>query len=152
MRILRIRRDNPDQRRDGAAAVEMALVLPVFLTLLFGMVESGRAMMMSQVIVNASREGARVAASDGATNAAVETTVESYLQQSLGLTGADMTVTITVTPGPGNPDPANNVANASPGDKCTVQTEVPYSNLAIFGGRILDGATLRGFCSMRHEY
>jgi len=130
----------------------MALVLPVFLTLLFGMIEFGRAMMMSQVIVNASREGARVAATDGVNNAMVQQRVESYLNQALNLEPNQVAITITVEPGAGNPDPGDDVANAQPGDKCTVRTLVPYENLAIFGGRFVGGASLKGFCSMRHEW
>jgi Flp pilus assembly protein TadG len=45
--------------------VEMALVLPVFMMVLLGIVEFGRAMMVSQLLANASREGARLAIVEG---------------------------------------------------------------------------------------
>ncbi len=40
--------------------MEFAVVAPVFLLLVFGMIEYGRMVMVQQVITNASREGARV--------------------------------------------------------------------------------------------
>ena len=43
----------------GASAVEFALVLPILIVLLFGIVEFGLLMYNKAVITNASREGAR---------------------------------------------------------------------------------------------
>jgi len=48
-------------RRRGAALVEMALVLPVILLLLCGVLEYGRYLMTLQVVQNAGREGCRYA-------------------------------------------------------------------------------------------
>ena len=42
--------------------LEMALVLPLFLLLIVGVVEFGRILSVKQVITNAAREGARAAA------------------------------------------------------------------------------------------
>ncbi|WP_439671347.1 TadE-like domain-containing protein [Cupriavidus necator] len=47
------------QKQKGAAAVEFALVLPVLLLIVFGIVELGIALYDKAVITNASREGAR---------------------------------------------------------------------------------------------
>jgi Flp pilus assembly protein TadG len=43
----------------GAAAVEMAQVLPILLVMLFGIVDFGLTMYTQEVLANASREGAR---------------------------------------------------------------------------------------------
>ena len=56
------------KKRRGAAAVEFAVVAPIFLLLVFGMIEYGRMVMVQQVLTNASREGARCAVLDGATH------------------------------------------------------------------------------------
>jgi Flp pilus assembly protein TadG len=48
-------------RRRGQALVEFALVLPVFLALLFGIVDAGRLIFTYNTIANAARTGARVA-------------------------------------------------------------------------------------------
>jgi Flp pilus assembly protein TadG len=47
------------KREDGAAAVEFALVLPILILILFGIIEFGFALYNKEVITNASREGAR---------------------------------------------------------------------------------------------
>jgi len=46
----------------GNAVVEMALLLPILLLILFGITEFGRAIMTANVLNTASREGARLAA------------------------------------------------------------------------------------------
>lgn len=45
--------------RSGAAAVEFALVLPLFLLLLFGIMQFGTVMFLHNNMVNAAREAAR---------------------------------------------------------------------------------------------
>jgi len=47
------------QDERGAAAAEFALLLPVLLTILFGIIEFGMIMYGREVVTNASREGAR---------------------------------------------------------------------------------------------
>lgn len=47
--------------RSGAAAAEMALILPLLLTLLFGSFELGRYFLDSHVVAKAVRDGARFA-------------------------------------------------------------------------------------------
>jgi Flp pilus assembly protein TadG len=46
----------------GQSLVEFALVLPVFVVVLFGIMEFGRLWEISNVLTSAAREGARVAA------------------------------------------------------------------------------------------
>jgi Flp pilus assembly protein TadG len=47
------------KREDGAAAIEFAILLPILLMILFGIIEFGFALYGKEVITNASREGAR---------------------------------------------------------------------------------------------
>ncbi|MBS1113452.1 MAG: tadE-like family protein [Nitrospirae bacterium] len=49
------------QRQNGAAAVELAILLPFLAVLVFGIIEVGLLLYNQQVITNASREGARAA-------------------------------------------------------------------------------------------
>jgi Flp pilus assembly protein TadG len=49
--------------RRGAAVVEAALVLPIVITFLFGILEYGRYVMTLQMVTNAAREGANYALS-----------------------------------------------------------------------------------------
>lgn len=48
--------------RAGQTLVEFALVLPVFIVMLFGLLDAGRYVYMNSVLSQAAREGARVAA------------------------------------------------------------------------------------------
>ncbi|WP_342672578.1 TadE family protein [Micromonospora mirobrigensis] len=49
----------------GAAAVEMALVLPLLLLLVFGIIDFGRLLNQQITVTEAAREGARVASFGG---------------------------------------------------------------------------------------
>jgi Flp pilus assembly protein TadG len=51
----------PRCARRGQAVTELALVIPILLMVLIGIVEFGRAWMMSQVVTDAARQGARTA-------------------------------------------------------------------------------------------
>jgi Flp pilus assembly protein TadG len=66
------------RKRQGAAAVEFAIVAPLFFLLVLGMIEIGRMVMVQQIITNASREGARIAILDGTTGQEVKDKVKSY--------------------------------------------------------------------------
>jgi len=115
--------------------VEFAIVAPVFLLMVFGMIEYGRMVMVYQVITNASREGARAAVLDGATTSSVTTAVQSYLSSAM-LTGA----TVTVAPNP--------PSNAEFGDPVTVTVSVGFSQVSwlpspmYLGGKTLSSATV----------
>ena len=53
---------SPRPRDRGAAAVEFALLLPLLLLLVFGIIDFGRALNAQITLTQAAREGARVAA------------------------------------------------------------------------------------------
>jgi Flp pilus assembly protein TadG len=86
--------------------VEFAIVLPVLLLLVFGIIDFGRALYTQNNLTSAVREGARFAAAympdpsatAGAT-AAIQNRVETYLQ-SLGWT-ANPTATVSYIQGGG---------------------------------------------------
>ena len=72
-------------RRRGVVMAEFILVFPVFLIAIVGIVELGRAVMVQQILTNAAREGTRRAVVPEATNDAVNTLVDNYLDRtSLG--------------------------------------------------------------------
>ena len=139
------------KQRRGAAAVEMAIVLPIFFMVVMGIVEFGRAMMVGQLVTNAARYGAREAAIDGSTNASVTTDVKNFVSTSVGVAASDVTVDIVVDPGAGNPDPADILTSALAKDICKVSVKVPYNKVAYVAGRYLAGKELKGTCIMRHE-
>ena len=86
-------------RERGAAAVEFALILPVLVLILFGIIEFGLLLYDKQVITNASREGARAGIVQAATrpdSAAITSVVTNYASNYL-VTFADGTVNPSVT-------------------------------------------------------
>ena len=68
--------------QNGAAMVEFAIVLPLLLILVFGVIEFGVMFYNKAVITNASREGAR-AGITGLTNSQIETIVKDYCNTNL---------------------------------------------------------------------
>lgn len=54
-----VRNQRPRHSERGVAAVEFAIILPIFLLVLFGIVEFGGMMYDQQIIETAAREGAR---------------------------------------------------------------------------------------------
>lgn len=132
--------------RRGAALVEMAIVLPIFVTLLLGMIEFGRALMVGQLVTNAAREGARAAIVDGSTNSSVTTDVKNFLTSTTGVAAGDVTVNITVA-GLAN----GSVATAAAKDMVTVEVLIPFSKVSYLPATYLTNANLQGKASMRHE-
>ncbi len=84
----------PDQQ--GSSLVEFALISPIFLLLLFGILEFGLVMYSKGIITQAGREGARfgvVYSSPPKSAAQIQTQVQDYLTGA-GFTGP---VTIAIT-------------------------------------------------------
>jgi len=77
------------KNQKGAAIVEFAIVLPLLLLLFIGICEFGILWYNSQIIVNASREGARAGitrkadASDTTTSAGIQWIVDTYCTNRL---------------------------------------------------------------------
>src|ERR1700730_9194464 len=78
--------------RGASASVELALLSPVLLALLFGVWEVGRLVQMQQIVDNAAREGARQAARGDLTSAQVQSAVLNYLRDAgINTTGVTFT-------------------------------------------------------------
>lgn len=74
-------------RHKGAAVIEFALVLPVLLMILLGIIDFGLAIYTQSVITHASREGARagvVLALNRPSASTIQTVVQNELIRSLG--------------------------------------------------------------------
>ncbi|MFV0442493.1 MAG: TadE/TadG family type IV pilus assembly protein [Planctomycetaceae bacterium] len=152
MRVCRLPILKPAaSRRSGAATVETALVLPIFFMVLLGMVEIGRAFMVSQLLTNAAREGARIAIMNNSTNTEVVNAVGDIVQRTIGVAPADVTVNILVSEHAGNPSTSNNVALAKKRDLCEVEVQVAYTKVNMIPVKYFSGATLTGQAAMRHE-
>ena len=101
----------------GAAAVELAVVLPLLLTLVFGIIEFGWVFMVRETLTNSSREGARVAVLQGST----EQDIRDRVVASMNPTGLT-TYTVQISrSSPGNPNE-------------TVKVLIPYADVSLLGG------------------
>ena len=111
----------------------------MFILLVLGMIEVGRAIMVQQVITNASREGARQAVLDGATGTDVENFVNTYLT-SASLPSA------TVTFPQGLPQ------NTGYGAPVEVDVSIPFSQVSWLPAPMyLSGNSLSASTVMRRE-
>jgi Flp pilus assembly protein TadG len=140
----RCHRNPSSKTRRGAAAVEMALVLPVFVTVTLGMIELGRGIMVAQLMTNAAREAARTAIIDGSTDTSVANVAKTFLQTAAKVNPSDVSVTITNASG-------GSVATAQPRDLITVNVSLPYSKVSWLPPKYLAGKSLSATSAMRHE-
>ncbi len=149
-----MRRHSPPQTKPtsrlGSAIVETAFVLPILMGVTFGVVEFGRALMVSNLITNAAREGARLGIVPGITSAEVEAEVIDQVERTVGANITTDDVDVIVSAYPGNPDPGDETANAITRDLVDVEVRVAYDDVGYFF-RYLAGITLRGQAAMRHE-
>lgn len=87
------RKRNKKFLRRGAAVVEAAVVAPLMILAMFGMIEVGYAFMLKQTVSLASREGARAAALPGSQLQDVQAAVDASMSAG-NLTGYTTTTNI----------------------------------------------------------
>jgi Flp pilus assembly protein TadG len=85
-----------DKSTIGQSLVEFALVLPMFLLLLIGITEFGRAWMTRNILTGASREAVRIAAVQGNTASALSRA--NSILSSAGISGALVNIADDGTP------------------------------------------------------
>lgn len=126
------------KRVGGQSFVEFALVLPVFLMLVLGILDMARAYSALQIVTNAAREGARTGIISASSSADVTSSVDTYLGAG-GQTGCATT--------------GSNLGGAGTvGDSTTVTVSCDFATLTgaiipIWTGII----TLTRTAAMRHE-
>ena len=116
------------RRNRGAAAVELAVVAPILLTLVFGIIEFGWTMMVRQSLINAAREGCRAATLKYTSVAALEEAVVNKIDgslSSLGFSHQDGDYTLEMTHASDPP--------VAPNDTETIILAVPYSEVSLLG-------------------
>lgn len=133
------------KHRRGAAAVEFAIIAPIFFLLILGMIEVGRGVMVQQIITNASREGARLAVLPGSTSSEVTARVDDILNSS----GIDSATTQILDENGSPIDPQS----SGYGEVIKVVVTVPFSSVSWLPGsdRYLADADLTAVTVMRGE-
>ena len=120
----------------AAVAVELAVVSPVLLAMLFGIIEFGWLFTVQHTMVNAAREGARLGILQGSTVDDIEQQTREFLEPM----GLDQEVTIDVT-------------EATVGDPFVrVRLTVPREQVSLVGNFFgFEGGTVEGTAAMRKE-
>ncbi len=136
------------KKRRGQAVVEFALVLPIFLLLILGALDFGRAYYRLHLLTNAAREGARTASLPQSTETEVENIVEDFLTDA-GLPGS-FSLEINVTDPDGNPR-SGGLSNAQEGDRVQVVVIQDFKLIGV--GFVPGGSSLQldSSCTFRHE-
>ena len=140
--------------QEGAAATEFAIVLPLLLVLVFGIIEFSILLYDKAMITNASREGARAgivfnfdpSGPTRITDEEIRTIVGRYCATHLISFGSGSTLAVPITR-----------TGSQEGASLTVTVNYPYrflvfSNLiALFGGDSTNPLNLRAVTVMRLE-
>ena len=134
----------------GAELIEFAVAFPLLLLVVLGIVDFGFLFQKYEVVTNAAREGARLAALpdyEGSLEDNVRFRVKQYLGAA-GLIPADAVVNVT---GPANVDIGGNCMSTY-----TVTVRYPHGfsfvgGIASYFGRSLSAATLAATSTMRGE-
>ena len=148
------------QTRRGTTTVETAVVLPVFIMLVFAIFEFGHAQLINNMLSSACRNAARIGAVEGSTTAQVRTRVE----QTLGTVVPVGSVNIFVKDGSsfdgGGSTPTGaglealpdvELADTEPRTLFIVRASVPYNDVAIIPMPFLSSVVLDAQAFMRHE-
>ncbi len=126
-------------RRVGAAVVEFAVVAPLLFLLTLGMMEVSRMVMVKQLLVNASREGARLAVLPGTSTDQVKTLVSQELTAA-SVKGVEVQV-----------QPAN-LSSAVVGTPITVTVNVAATSVSWLSKPLFSfNKTLNASTTMRKE-
>ncbi len=124
----------------GQALVEMALVLPILIMLIFGIVEFGRILNTYMTVTELSREGARKGAVGG-TDSEITATVQNNAA-AVGLEVSDLTVNIVPT----------SVGKRARGTSVKVEVIYPVDIIApVIGSMISDPFPVDAQTTMRVE-
>ncbi|MDH5575486.1 MAG: pilus assembly protein [Nitrospirota bacterium] len=107
------------QSERGSTAIEFALILPVLASLVFGAIDFGRMLWFKEVLVNATRVGARQGTLFASGNGQSE--IEAAITASLAAGGVDPSGLTVVANGVGSPQ----------GQPLSVVATIPWNYIII---------------------
>ncbi len=106
----------------GQALVEFALLVPIFLILMFAIVDFGMGFHSWITVTNSAREGARL----GAVSATADA-IEIRVRQTADLINEDVKMTVTVGCGPSSDPPPTDPCPTQAGDSVVVKVDYEYN-------------------------
>jgi Flp pilus assembly protein TadG len=117
--------------RHGAAAVELALTMPIILALLLGVWEVGRIAEVENILNSAASEGARQASTGTNSAAQVQTIVTNYLKWA-GMPTQNVSVTVNdVT------NPSYGIDSATELDSLQITVTIPFKDVRWTGATLV---------------
>lgn len=138
IRHVSSQRPRARQWRHGNALIELVIVLPFLLAVLFGIIEFGSVMYTRHNMVQAAREAARVLAVQGGTSAQATAVANNRLAM---VSGVNFTINITA---PASATAAN--------QDVTVEITAPLTEAALADPmKIMGDGVLRARAVMRKE-
>ena len=133
-------RSNPQQsQRSAVVTVELAIVLPVLIILVLGIVESCNLFYIKQSLTISAYEGARAAITKGMAVSSISARCSQVLSDRRIASGA-----IQVTP--------DTPSSGAYGTYITVRVQAPYSANTLIPGWMFGGTTLQTSVRMMKEY
>ena len=150
------RRSVKGQMRQGAATVEFAVVAPLLLIIMLGMIDAGQMANVGQVVSCATGFGASEAAKATTdTTGAVETAIVGYLADrfpSLSSEALAAALTIDVLDATGTPLLDGDLGSVQMGSSVTVNVVFQYDAVRwLDGSRVAQGKTLEATTVVRRE-
>jgi hypothetical protein len=148
-----MKRMMPSQKtrnRKGTAAVELAMVMPVFVLLIVGAMELCNLNMCKSVIINKTREAARLAINTNADGAQITSTTISQVADMLNTPASEISCHLkAIAP---NGTPRNSFSAAKKGDLVEVTLSLPYNKISVFASSFMS-STFQVFdtCIMQKE-
>jgi Flp pilus assembly protein TadG len=147
--------------RRGTTTVELALVLPVFLTLVLGLIQVCHAQMIEYVLKSACRNAARYGSAGGVTSAQTEAKV-----RQIAASGMDPDkILVLIKQGDAFQDDATmpsttaeyqalpdiELSSAEPKQLFVIRASVAYNDVAILSLPYCSGITISAESLIRHE-
>ena len=117
------------RRRSGQSLVEFAVVLPVFLLVLAGILDFGLGLYSQMTIINAAREGARFGVVDTSTSTMVADVKARVASMSGGLDQSKLNVTVSCQRPSGSSFVSCSGAQWQSGDGVLVTVHYDYAML-----------------------
>jgi Flp pilus assembly protein TadG len=132
-----------NRNRRGTTAVEFAFVGSTVFLIFFGVLELGRALMVTHLLTNAARAGARAGVIEGTSTATIKSVVQSALT-GVGISGDNVTVQVN--------DGSTDASASQAGDEITVKATISASSVSWLPWQRFTGSTtLTGQYTLQRE-
>jgi len=147
LKLIRRRREKGEK---GQALVEFALLVPIFLVLMFAIVDFGMGFYSLITVTNSAREGARLGAVQADTDDIIQ-----RVKDTADLINEDDNMRVIVGCGPSSDPPPTGSCPSTQGDSVVVRVEYDYDLItplaSLIGDIIGPTLTLSSTAEMRLE-